>query len=145
MKINEIKEGLENANYIPNMDILFAVSGAVNENIPLLIEGAPGTGKTYLAKAVSKMLNIPLIRVQFYEGKEVRALIDGVIYSWDGESVTYDYEGLEYIDPVKDVKILVDGEEKKYGVLGTADSLGIYLEIYGGGTGIFLELAPSEQ
>lgn len=86
-----------------------------------------------------------LKRVQFYEGKEVMALIDGVTYSWDGESVTYDYEGLEYIDPAKDVKVLVNGEEKRYGVLGSADSLDIYIEIYGGGTGIFLKLAPSEQ
>ena len=79
MKINEIEQKLKDVNYIPTKEILYAVSGAVNENIPLLIEGAPGAGKTSLAKAVSEMLNIPLYRVQFYDGLSA----DKILYDYD--------------------------------------------------------------
>ena len=79
MRINEIHENLENVGYIPTKEIDFAVSGAINQNIPLLIEGAPGCGKTSLAKAVAKMLNVPMYRVQFYEGLTA----DKILYDYD--------------------------------------------------------------
>ena len=46
---------------------------------PLLLEGEPGTGKTALAEALSETLEIPLIRLQCYEG------IDSTqaLYDWD--------------------------------------------------------------
>jgi MoxR-like ATPase len=45
----------------------------------LLVEGAPGTGKTSLAEALAKMLGIPLIRLQCYEGIESTQ----ALYDWD--------------------------------------------------------------
>lgn len=66
MNINEITNILLGQNYISNKRIDFAVSASINDNIPLLIEGAPGTGKTALAKAVADALNLPLLRVQMY-------------------------------------------------------------------------------
>ncbi len=46
---------------------------------PLLLEGEPGTGKTALAEAVAEALDVPLIRLQCYEG------IDSTqaLYDWD--------------------------------------------------------------
>lgn len=79
MKINEIQQGLKDINYIASKDILFATAGAINEQIPLLIEGAPGAGKTALAKAVAEMLGCKLIRVQFYEGLTA----DKILYDYD--------------------------------------------------------------
>lgn len=79
MKINEIQQGLKDINYIASKDIVFATAGAINEQIPLLIEGAPGSGKTALAKAVAEMLGCKLIRVQFYEGLTA----DKILYDYD--------------------------------------------------------------
>lgn len=79
MKINEIQQGLKDINYIASKDIVFATAGAINEQIPLLIEGAPGAGKTALAKAVAELLGCKLIRVQFYEGLTA----DKILYDYD--------------------------------------------------------------
>ena len=68
MKISEINEGLRKNDYIPTKEILYAVSGAINQQFPILVEGDPGVGKTALAKAIANMLGLPLYRVQFYEG-----------------------------------------------------------------------------
>ena len=79
MKLSEIKEGLIKNNYIPTKQILYAVSGAINQQFPVLIEGDPGVGKTSLAKAVASMLGLPLYRVQFYEGLSA----DKILYDYD--------------------------------------------------------------
>jgi MoxR-like ATPase len=45
----------------------------------LLLEGEPGVGKTELAKALSKVLGRPLIRLQCYDGMEQRE----ALYEWN--------------------------------------------------------------
>lgn len=47
MKINEVRQRLKDVNYMASNDIIFAVAGAINEQIPLLVEGAPGAGKQH--------------------------------------------------------------------------------------------------
>ena len=79
MTVKEIQNGLSDNGYIGGREIAIAVSGAINHNIPLLIEGAPGVGKTSLAKAISSMLDLPLLRVQFYEG----LTYDKILYDYD--------------------------------------------------------------
>jgi MoxR-like ATPase/CTP:molybdopterin cytidylyltransferase MocA len=46
---------------------------------PLLLEGEPGTGKTTLAEAVAEALDLPLIRLQCYEGIDASQ----ALYDWD--------------------------------------------------------------
>ena len=87
-----------------------------------------------------------LNRLSYYKEKSVEVKIDDVVYEWDGESVTYDPRELTYIseslDGDHEVRILVDGEEKKNNILINPNNDNIYLEITGGGTGIYLILEP---
>jgi MoxR-like ATPase len=46
---------------------------------PLLLEGEPGTGKTALAEAFAAALEIPLVRLQCYEGIDAGQ----ALYDWD--------------------------------------------------------------
>src|SRR5512144_356556 len=46
---------------------------------PLLLEGEPGTGKTALAEAIAAALDLPLIRLQCYEGIDATQ----ALYDWD--------------------------------------------------------------
>jgi MoxR-like ATPase len=46
---------------------------------PLLVEGEPGTGKTALAEALAEGLELPLVRLQCYEGIDATQ----ALYDWD--------------------------------------------------------------
>ena len=77
---NDIETKLSENGYFPNRKIAYAILNALrNDASPLLIEGDPGVGKTSLAKAVSAMLNIPLIRVSCHEG----ITADKILYDYD--------------------------------------------------------------
>ena len=52
---------LESVSYFSNEDLVDVVNAAIYLEKPLLIEGPAGTGKTFLAKAISSLFNLELI------------------------------------------------------------------------------------
>ena len=76
----DIKE-FEKHNYFATKDLVDVVNAAIFLNKPLLIEGPAGTGKTYLAKTLSKLLQKELIRLQCHEGIDEDKAIYAVSYT----------------------------------------------------------------
>ena len=52
--IDTIKKGLQDNAYLPTTGIAYAVSSAINQSIPIIIEGFPGVGKQHLQKLFQK-------------------------------------------------------------------------------------------
>ena len=63
-----LKADFEDHRYICSDQIATAVYLAYHLRKPILIEGPPGVGKTELAKTTAEMFELPLIRLQCYEG-----------------------------------------------------------------------------
>ena len=70
---------LESVSYFSNEDLVDVVNAAIFLKKPLLIEGPAGTGKTFLAKAISSLFNLELIRLQCHEGIDE----DKAVYEWN--------------------------------------------------------------
>ena len=68
LNINSINESLLENRYVPDDKIATIVFIALSLKKPILIEGPPGTGKTELAKALSRSLKRDFFRIQCYEG-----------------------------------------------------------------------------
>lgn len=76
--VTEIQARFEAASYICNEQIATCVYIAHNLEKPIMVEGPAGVGKTELAKTTAEILNVPLVRLQCYEGlDEAKAL-----YEW---------------------------------------------------------------
>ena len=79
MKLNELKQKLDEANYIYDDTLATVLAVALQLGRPLLIEGAAGVGKTEIAKVMAHALGRELVRLQCYEGlDESKAL-----YEWN--------------------------------------------------------------
>ncbi|MGH7041197.1 MAG: AAA family ATPase, partial [Acetobacteraceae bacterium] len=107
--IAAVEQGLAASGYIPSRQIATAVYLAHHLQKPILVEGPAGVGKTELAKSIAAWLDLPLIRMQCYEGlDEAKAL-----YEWKyGKQLLY-------------TQIL---REKIGEVLGVADTLNTALD-----------------
>jgi MoxR-like ATPase len=84
--VDALIAGLGSVGYIASRRIATALYMSVNLQKPILVEGSAGVGKTELALSTAKLLGLPLIRMQCYEGlDESKAL-----YEWKyGKQLLY--------------------------------------------------------
>ena len=77
--IDATAAALQAQAYLPSRELATAAFLALRLQRPLLLEGAPGTGKTAIAAALAAALRRPLIRLQCYEGLDLAA----AAYEWN--------------------------------------------------------------
>jgi MoxR-like ATPase len=79
MKNNLIVKDFEDNGYFADQELVDIVNASLYLKKPILIEGPAGTGKTYLAKTLSKIFKTQLIRLQCHEGIDE----DKALYEWN--------------------------------------------------------------
>ncbi len=84
--IERIQKGFEDVGYVCTRQIAATLYLAYHLGKPILVEGPAGVGKTDLGKSTATYLQVPLIRLQCYEGlDESKAL-----YEWKyGKQLLY--------------------------------------------------------
>lgn len=76
--MSEFKQQLHDQGYIADEELVVALQLTEVLDRPLLVEGDAGVGKTEIAKVLAAMHQLPLIRLQCYEGLDARQ----AIYEW---------------------------------------------------------------
>ena len=74
-----LRAEMEAAGYICEGSLVLSVFIALNLEKPLLVTGAPGVGKTELAKILADVFDTELIRLQCYEGLDEQK----ALYEWN--------------------------------------------------------------
>jgi MoxR-like ATPase len=74
-----LAERLDATGYLADTGLATAVFLALRMDRPLFLEGEAGVGKTSLAHALASLLDVPLIRLQCYEGIDASQ----ALYDWD--------------------------------------------------------------
>ncbi|MBT9372368.1 MoxR family ATPase [Rhizobium sp. CSW-27] len=77
--IDDTQALLEEQDYLAGRGLATVIFLALRMKRPLFLEGEAGVGKTEIAKALSRGLNRPLIRLQCYEGLDVAS----AVYEWN--------------------------------------------------------------
>jgi MoxR-like ATPase len=76
---SDVAARLATTGYLCDGDLATVTFLALRMQRPLLLEGEPGTGKTALAEAIAESLELPLVRLQCYEGIDATQ----ALYDWD--------------------------------------------------------------
>ncbi|MEO9239943.1 MAG: MoxR family ATPase [Jatrophihabitantaceae bacterium] len=76
---DEVRSRLDAIDYLVDDGMAAAIYLALTLGQPLLLEGEPGVGKTAAAKALARVLDTPLIRLQCYEGLTAAE----ALYEWN--------------------------------------------------------------
>jgi len=77
--IESIQEALFGEKYVAQRDLATSIYLSLKLNKPLFLEGEAGVGKTEVGKVLSSVMEVPLIRLQCYEGLDV----NNAVYEWD--------------------------------------------------------------
>lgn len=110
VKIEDIKENLKKNGYIGDEDIHYALYTSLILGKPLLIDGPPGVGKTEIAKVLSKMFGLELIRLQCYEGMDISKVLYDINYPKQllyqnimKENLTENLKNLTFEEAIKEI------------------------------------------
>ncbi|MGH1561750.1 AAA family ATPase [Mumia sp. DW29H23] len=76
---DDLVRDLDEVGYLADEGLATIAYLALAMQRPLLLEGEPGTGKTALAEAIAQAYDVPLIRLQCYEGIDATQ----ALYDWD--------------------------------------------------------------
>src|SRR3954470_21454480 len=74
-----LEAALDGVDYLADPGLATAMFLAVRLPQPLLLEGEPGVGKTEAAKALARLLDTPLYRLQCFEGIDAAE----ALYEWN--------------------------------------------------------------
>ncbi len=77
--IEAVQRALAAHDYVAERSLATTIFLALRMRRPLFLEGEPGVGKTEVAKVLARMLQVPLIRLQCYEGLDVHT----AVYEWN--------------------------------------------------------------
>ena len=77
--LDDVGEALMSQRYVADSSLAMSIFLACGLPRPLLVEGEAGVGKTEIAKVLSTALGTRLIRLQCYEGIDVRQ----AVYEWN--------------------------------------------------------------
>lgn len=77
--IDALQQGLQDVGYFAERSLATSIFLAIKLRRPLLLEGEAGVGKTEVAKALTRLLDGSLIRLQCYEGLDLST----AVYEWD--------------------------------------------------------------
>ncbi|NJN46848.1 MAG: AAA domain-containing protein, partial [Candidatus Competibacteraceae bacterium] len=78
-EVAQLQDKLAEADYVADQSLATTLMLLVHLGRPLLLEGDAGVGKTEVAKALAKVFECPLIRLQCYEGLDANA----AVYEWN--------------------------------------------------------------
>jgi MoxR-like ATPase len=77
--VDDMQRRLDAADYLADLGLATALFCAARMPQPLLVEGEAGVGKTESAKALARVLDTPLVRLQCYEGIDAAE----ALYEWN--------------------------------------------------------------
>jgi len=77
--LEDVTETLHDQGYVSDSSLSMSLFLALKMQRPLFLEGAPGVGKTEVARVLSSAFQTELIRLQCYEGLDVHH----ALYEWN--------------------------------------------------------------
>jgi MoxR-like ATPase len=99
-----LTQGLADTGYLADDALATVAWLALRLERPLLLEGEPGTGKTALAEGIAAALDLPLIRLQCYEGIDATQ----ALYDWDFPRQILHLRAVEAVAAGQDVSEVED-------------------------------------
>ena len=77
--LEDVTKALEAEGYVSDSGLSMSIFLALKMQRPLFLEGAPGVGKTEVARVLGRAFGVELIRLQCYEGLDVHH----ALYEWN--------------------------------------------------------------